>query len=50
MKPRAGANESVCVKPLGTIVAGGRAVIGSCVIVAIRTIRGYSDFDTDLSL
>jgi len=50
MKPRAGANESVPVKPFRTIVAGGGTVIRSYVIVAIRTIRGYSDFDAGLSL
>jgi hypothetical protein len=50
MKPRAGANEAVTIKPFWTVVASGGAVIRSGVIVAIGTYRSYSDFDSDLSL
>src|SRR5580658_6465966 len=50
MKPRAGANETVPVKPFGTIVASGRTGVRSDVIVTIGTIRGYSNGDAVLSL
>jgi hypothetical protein len=50
MKPRASANESVPVKPLRPVVAGGSTGIRSDVIVTIGTVRGYADFDRDLSL
>jgi hypothetical protein len=49
MKPRAGANEAVPVKPFRTIVASGSTGIRSDVIVTIGTVRGYSDVDADLS-
>jgi hypothetical protein len=50
MKPWAGANKAVPVKPLWTIVASGSAAIRSHVIITIGTVRGYSDVDADLSL
>jgi hypothetical protein len=50
MKPRASADESVPIKPLRAVVAGGSAAIRSDIIVTIGTVRGYADFDGDLSL
>ena len=50
MKPWAGANETVPVKPLRTVVASRRTVIRSDVIVTIGTVGGNSDGDADLSL
>jgi hypothetical protein len=50
MKPRAGANEGVPGKPFWTVVSSGGTAIRSDIIVPIGTIRGYSDFDADLSL
>jgi hypothetical protein len=50
MKPRTNANENAIVKPLWTVVASGSTGIRSNVIVTIWTIRGYADFDADLSL
>jgi hypothetical protein len=50
MKPRTSADEAIPVKPFRTIVAGGCTVIWGDVVVAIRTFRGYPDFDADLSL
>ena len=49
MKPRSRANEAVSSEPFRTIIAGGSTVIRSGVIVTIRTIRGHSNFDSDLS-
>jgi len=49
MKPRASANEDVPGKPFRAVVAGGGTAIRSDVIVTIGTVRGYSDFDADLS-
>jgi hypothetical protein len=50
MKPWTGSNESVPGKPFRPIVAGGGTVIRGYVIVAVGAIRGYSNFDADLSL
>jgi hypothetical protein len=50
MKPRAGANEAVPIKPFRTIVASGSTTVRSDIIVTIGTIGGYSDVDADLSL
>jgi hypothetical protein len=50
MKPWAGANEDSSGEPFWTVVASGSTVIRSDVIVTVGTIRGYSDFDADLSL
>jgi hypothetical protein len=50
MKPWAGANEDAANKPFGTVVAGGSTGVWGDVIVAVGTVRGYSDFDADLSL
>jgi hypothetical protein len=49
MKPRAGTNEAVPVKPFRTVVASGSTGVGSDVIVTIWTVRSYSDVDADLS-
>src|ERR1700678_2218667 len=49
VKPRASANEGPAGKPLGAVVAVGRAAIGSGVIVTIGTLRGDADGDADLS-
>jgi hypothetical protein len=50
MKPWARANEDAANKPFGTVVAGGGTGVWGDVIVTIRTVGGYSDFDVDLSL
>jgi len=50
MKPWAGANEDVPIKPFRTVVARGSTGIGGDVIVTIGTVRSYSDIDADLSL
>jgi len=50
MKPRAGANEYAAGKPLRTVVAVRRAVVGRNVIVAIRALGRDSDADTYLGL
>src|ERR1700722_2394606 len=50
MKPWASANEAVPIEPFRTVVAGGGTVVGSGVIVTIRTFRGYSNLDANLSL
>jgi hypothetical protein len=50
MKPWAGANEDVPVKPFRTVVAGGSTGIRSDVIVTIGTVGSYSDIDADLGL
>jgi hypothetical protein len=50
MKPWASANEVALNKPFWTVVASGSTVIGSGVIVAVGTVRGYPDVDADLSL
>jgi hypothetical protein len=50
VKPRAGANEDVPVKPFRTVVAGRSTSVRSGVIVTIGTFGGYSDVDADLSL
>jgi hypothetical protein len=49
-KPRTGADEDTTGKPFRTVVAGGGTAIGRSVIVPIRTFRGDSDVDADLSL
>jgi hypothetical protein len=49
-KPRTGADEDTTGKPFRTVVAGGGTAIGRGVIVPIRTFRGSSDVDADLSL
>jgi hypothetical protein len=50
MKPRASTDEDSTCKPFRAVVAVGSTAIRSDVIVAIGTIRGDSDVDTDLSL
>jgi hypothetical protein len=49
VKPRASANEDVTVKPFRTVIARGRTVVRSDVIVTIGTFGSYSDVDADLS-
>src|ERR1700691_231047 len=48
MKPRASADEDAASEPFRAIVTVGNAAIGSVIIVAVGTIRGYADFDADL--
>jgi hypothetical protein len=50
LKPRAGANEGLPVKPFWTVVPRGSTRIRIGVVVTIGTLRGYSDADADLSL
>jgi hypothetical protein len=50
MKPRASTNEDAAAKPFRAVVAVRSAAIGIGVIVSVRTIRGDSDGDADLSL
>jgi len=50
MKPWASANKYTPHKPFRTVVSGGSTGIRSDVIVTIRTVGGYSDFDGDLGL
>src|ERR1700722_853807 len=46
--PVAGANEDSAVKPVGPVVAVGRAVVGSLVVVAVRADRLHSKTNGDL--
>jgi len=48
MEPGAGADEYAAREPLGTVVAVGSAVVRGNFIVAIRAIRGRTDFNRDL--
>jgi len=50
MKPWASTNEDALSKPFWTVVASGSTVIGSGVIVAVGTVRGYPDVNGDLGL
>jgi len=50
MKPRTGTDEDTTGKPFRTVVAGGSTAIRRGVIVPIRTFRGGSDVNADLSL
>jgi hypothetical protein len=50
MKPRAGADENAPSEPFWTVVARGRTAIRGNVIVAIGTVRCYTDIDAHLSL
>jgi hypothetical protein len=50
VKPRAGADEDVPAKPFRTVISRGSTIIRGDVIVTIRTIRGYSDVNADLSI
>jgi hypothetical protein len=50
MKPRTGTDEYTTRKPFRTIVAGGSTPIRGGVIVPIRTFRGDSNVNADLSL
>src|SRR3984957_19129529 len=46
--PVAGADEDSAVKPVGPVVAVGRAVIGSVVVVAVGADRLHSEADVNL--
>jgi hypothetical protein len=50
MKPRAHSDEDAIVEPFGAVIAGGGAVIGSDIVIAIRAIRSHPDFYADLCL
>jgi hypothetical protein len=50
MKPRTGTDEDTTGKPFRTVVAGWSTTIRRGIIVPIRTCRGYSDVNADLSL
>jgi len=50
MKPRTGTDEDTTGKPFRTVVAGWSTAIRRGIIVPIRTCRGYSDVNADLSL
>jgi hypothetical protein len=50
MKPWASADEDASGKPLRAIVAVRSAAVGSTIVVAIGTNRGYADFDAHLGL
>jgi hypothetical protein len=50
MKPRTGTNEYTAGKPFRTVVARGSTAIRDGVIVPIRTFRGSTDVNADLSL
>jgi hypothetical protein len=50
MKPRTGTDEDATGKPFRTVVAGGSTAIRRGIIVPIRTFRGDSDVNADLSL
>ena len=50
VKPWAGSDKHAPGKPLRAIVAVGRAAIRSGVVIAIGTVGGDSNVDTDLSL
>jgi hypothetical protein len=49
-EPRACADEDAAVKPVGTVVAVGSAVVGSVVKVAVRAYRRFSNVDADRDL
>jgi hypothetical protein len=49
MKPGAGTNEAIPVKPFRTVVASGSTGVRSGVIVTIRTVGSHSDVDGGLS-
>jgi hypothetical protein len=49
VEPRTCANEQAAVEPVGTVVAVGRAVVGSVVVVAIGALGRYADADGDLA-
>ena len=50
VKPGADANEYAAGEPLGAVVAVGSSVVGSDVIVAVRTFRRGPHFDGNLRL
>jgi hypothetical protein len=50
VKPRTRANEHASIEPLRTVVAGRSTVVRSDVIITIRTVRGHSYIDANLSL
>jgi hypothetical protein len=48
MKPRPNSDEDARIEPLWTIVTSGSTVIRRNVIIAVGTIRSYTDLDGDL--
>jgi hypothetical protein len=50
VEPRASADENPIVKPFRTVIAGWSAMIGSHIIVPIRTFRRDPNRDGHLSL
>jgi hypothetical protein len=50
MEPWANADEDAPAEPLRTVITKRSTVIGGNVIIAVGTVRGYSDLDADLSL
>jgi hypothetical protein len=50
VKPWAGADKDAVIEPLRAIVAGGRASIGSGVIVSVGAVGCYTDVYADLGL
>ncbi|HTC34880.1 MAG TPA: hypothetical protein VK724_15995 [Bryobacteraceae bacterium] len=50
MEPWTGADKNISTKPLRAVVAGGSTGVGRDIVIAVRTIRGWSYVDGDLSL
>ena len=50
VKPGTRPDEDTAAEPLRAVVAVGSAVVGSDVVVAVRTYRSRADADADLSL
>jgi hypothetical protein len=48
MKPGASTDENGATEPFRTVIAGGRTLIRSKIVVTIRTLRGYANGDRDL--
>src|ERR1700722_11895263 len=47
VKPGPGTDEDACSEPFWPVVAGGRAAVGGCVVVAIGTFGSDANIDTD---
>jgi len=50
MEPWASADEHASAEPLRTVITKRSTVIGGNVVIAVGTVRGYSDLDADLGL
>jgi hypothetical protein len=50
VEPWACSDEGTPGKPFRAIVAVRSTAVGSCLVIAVRTIRGCTDADADLSL